>query len=30
MRTHSFLPVFSALAVSTAFLLASPAMAEVV
>ena len=30
MRTHSFLPVLSALAVSTAFLLASPAMAEVV
>ena len=30
MRTHSFLPVFSALAISTAFLLASPAMAEVV
>ena len=30
MRTHSFLPVLSALAVSAAFLLASPAMAEVV
>ena len=30
MRTRSFLPVLSALAVSTAFLLASPAMAEVV
>ena len=30
MRTQSFLPVLSALAISTAFLLASPAMAEVV
>lgn len=30
MRTHSFLPVLSALAVSTAFLSASPALAEMV
>ncbi|MBZ9797890.1 CHRD domain-containing protein [Mesorhizobium sp. ES1-4] len=30
MRAHSFLPVLSAFAVSTAFLFASPAMAEMV